>query len=162
MLLKQLMFFLMFIILFSCGETLNKNKKAIKKENTKLFIDLDGNEILLSKFKGKRVLVNYWATWCTPCLEEMPSLVLAQEILKNENYVFLFPTTDAIIKIKEFQKIKNYPLQFLNYPSTLDKLNIYALPATFIYNTKGEIVKRIDGATTWNSNKMINLLKSIE
>jgi hypothetical protein len=92
----------------------------------------------------------------------MPSLVRAQELLKNENFIFLFPSTDKIEKIKTFNESKNYPLQFLHYTSSLDKMDIYALPATLIYDTKGEMVKRIDGATEWDSEKTINLLKSIE
>ena len=92
----------------------------------------------------------------------MPSLVRASEILENENYVFIFPTTDDLEKIKAFNKIKNCPLQFLHYTSTLDKLTIYAFPATLIYNTKGEMVKRIDGSTEWDSEEIINLLKNIQ
>lgn len=156
---KQIIFLLVLIIFVACGD---KKSKDVEKENSSHLTNLSGEEILISTYKGSRVLVNYWATWCTPCLQEMPALVHAQEILKNENYVFLFPTTDEIKKIKAFQKAKNYPLQFLHYTSTLDKLNIYALPATFIYNTQGEMVKRIDGATAWDSEEIINLLKSIE
>ena len=156
---QQIIFILTLLTFTACGD---KQVEGVKKESTSHFINLDGEEVLISTYKGSRVLINYWATWCTPCLQEMPSLVNAQEILKNENYIFLFPTTDEIKKIKAFQKVKNYPLQFLHYPSTLDKLNIYALPATFIYNTHGEMVKRIDGATAWDSEEIINLLKSIE
>jgi len=156
---KQIIFLLVLILFVACGD---KQAKDVEKENISYFTNLEGEEILLSTYKGSRIVVNYWATWCTPCLEEMPSLVHSQEILKNENYIFLFPTTDEIKKIKAFQKVKNYPLQFMHYSSTLDKLNIYALPATFIYNTKGEMVKRIDGVTAWDSEEIINLLKSIE
>jgi thiol-disulfide isomerase/thioredoxin len=151
-----------FFILISCANERAKKSEATSTEITGLYIDLEGNKIEIDNYKGKRVLVNFWATWCTPCLKEMPSLVNAQEMLKDKNYVFLFPTTDNIEKVKEFQKNKNYPLQFLHYTSTLDKLEIFALPATFIYDTKGNLAKRIDGATEWDSDEIINLLKSIK
>jgi len=159
---KLFLTFFSFWLLVSCGDV--KKEKTIENdpETPALFVDLEGENINLDDFKGKRLLVNFWATWCTPCLQEMPSLVEAQEILKDENYVFLFPTSDDIEKIKVFNKSKNYPLQFLHFTSTLDKLNIYALPATLIYNTKGKMVKRIDGATEWDSDEIINLLKSIK
>ncbi len=146
----------------SCGDV--KKEKTIVKESKipALFVDLKGENISLDSYKGKRLLVNFWATWCTPCLQEMPSLVRAQEILKDENYVFLFPTSDDLDKIIAFNKRKNYPLQFLHYTSTLDKLNIYALPTTLIYDTKGKMAKRIDGATEWDSDEIINLLRSVE
>ena len=53
-----------------------------------LFKDLHGNPVVLSDFKGKRVLLNFWATWCRPCIEEMPSLLKAKEVLEKENYIF--------------------------------------------------------------------------
>jgi len=146
-------------LISSCTE--NPKKDIQKSKPVSEYIDVDGNAVSLDDFKGKRVLVNYWATWCTPCIKEMPSLVKAQEILKDDEYIFLFPTTDNLEKIIEFNKKKSYPLQFLHYTSSLDKLKIYALPATFIYNVEGEVVKRIDGATEWDSEEIINLLKAI-
>ncbi len=147
-------------LITSCTEKQKKNIEYTKQ--TSEYIDVDGNPVFLSDYKGKRVLVNYWATWCIPCIKEMPSLVHAQEILKDEGYVFLFPTTDSLEKIITFNQKKNYPLQFLHYTSSLDKLKIYALPVTFIYDVEGEMVKRIDGATEWDSEEIINLLKKIK
>ena len=54
-----------------------------------LFQDLDGKAIDLSDYLGKRIVLNYWATWCVPCIKEMPSLIAAEKLLKKENYVFL-------------------------------------------------------------------------
>ena len=115
----------------------------------------------LDDFKGKRVLINYWATWCIPCLKEFPSLTKTQQLLSDENVIFLFPSPDNVEKIENFKKSKNYPLQYLTLNSTLDKLNIYALPATFIYTTKGEEFKRIDGVKDWNSPEIIEMLRSV-
>jgi len=154
--------FLIICLLVSCTSAKKEKELEIKSDTPSLYVNMEGENVNLKDYLGSRILMNYWATWCTPCLQEMPSLVHAQEILKNENYIFLFPSTDKIEKIAAFNEAKNYPLQFLHYTSTLDKLNVYALPATMIYNTKGEMVKRIDGATEWDSEEIINLLKSIE
>ena len=81
----------------SCKEEAKGEAKNNKKET--LYTDMKGLPVSLEQFKGKRILVNYWATWCVPCLKEFPSLVEAQEILSNENYVFLFPSPDSAKEI---------------------------------------------------------------
>ena len=98
-----LILFLIAFLAISCS------KKISKKESD--YIDLNGETVHLESFRGKKVLVNFWATWCTPCLQEMPSLVRAQEILTKDNYVFLFPSTDEIEKIKNFNKSKFFILK---------------------------------------------------
>jgi thiol-disulfide isomerase/thioredoxin len=153
--------FISFILLLNCGEVSKSDQKFISNEEISMYFDLDGNDVKISDYKGKRVLINFWATWCTPCLIEMPSMENAQEALKDENYVFLFATTDDIDKIKNFEKNNSYNFKFLKYNGTLDKLNIYALPATFIYNSKGEMVKRIDGVTEWDAEEMLAQLRDI-
>ena len=154
--------FISFILLLNCGEVSKSDQKFKSNKEISMYFDLDGNDVKISDYKGKRVLVNFWATWCTPCLKEMPSMENAQEALKDENYVFLFATTDHIDKIKNFEKNNSYNFKFLKYNGTLDKLNIYALPATFIYNSKGEMVKRIDGVTEWDAEEMLAQLRNIQ
>ena len=151
-----------FILLLNCGEVSKSDQKFKSNKEISMYFDLDGNDVKISDYKGKRVLINFWATWCTPCLIEMPSMENAQEALKDENYVFLFATTDHIDKIKNFEKNNSYNFKFLKYNGTLDKLNIYALPATFIYNSKGEMVKRIDGVTEWDAEEMLAQLRNIQ
>ena len=122
---------------------------------------MSGRPVNLEQYRGRRVLVNYWATWCVPCLEEFPSLVKAQEILSEDNYVFLFPSPDSEEEIKEFSENRGYPLQFLSLNQSLDKLHIYALPSTVIIKTDGSVYQKIDGATDWSSPEMIAILKSV-
>ena len=156
-------FILSYLILFLNCETVQKkeNPPIVKKKTTALYTDLDGNPIKINDFKGKRVVLNFWATWCTSCVKEMPSMEKAQEVLSDENYVFLFATTQKLKKIQTFKKRHPHPFQFLQYHSSLDKLTIYALPATLIYNTQGDLVKRIDGATEWDSEEMLTILRAI-
>ncbi|MCF6279836.1 MAG: TlpA family protein disulfide reductase [Flavobacteriaceae bacterium] len=150
-------------LLLSCENSQKKETGTpVKKETTSLYLDLEGNPVKITDFKGKRVLLSFWATWCAPCLKEMPSLANAQEILKEENYIFLFPTNDNLKRVKQFQKNNNYPFRFLQYKGALESLKIYALPVTFIYDTKGNEVMRIDGATQWDSEEIITKLKTVK
>ena len=63
------------------------------------FTTLDAKEVKLDDYKGKRILVNLWATWCGPCVREMPSLNRAYNLLKDDNYVFLVASNEKIQKI---------------------------------------------------------------
>lgn len=158
------------LFFMGCKETAKEVAKkevlvtsAIQKTEAKsTYEDVDGNPIELVDYKGKRILLSYWATWCRPCIEEMPSLVEAQKILEDENYVFLMASDQSIKKINAFQAKKNFDLTFVKYNGALASEDITALPATFIYNEKGEKVDRIDGMTEWNSPEIIQKLKNIK
>jgi peroxiredoxin len=169
--LKFVIFSFYMLCCFACKEspkeTVNQevvvNVTAIEqREATSTFEDLEGNAIELSDYYGKKVLLNYWATWCRPCIEEMPSLVEAQILLEKENYVFLIASDQSTEKITAFQAKKNFDLTFVKFNGSLASEQINALPATFIYNEKGEKVERIDGATEWNAPEMIQKLKNIK
>lgn len=167
---KYLVFTLLIVVFLSCKMTVEESKKtdgksAVMAETLKaesLFQDIDGNAIALADFKGKRVLLNYWATWCRPCVEEMPAMLKAQEILEKENYVFLLASDQSFKTIKTFMKKNPFDLKFIKFNGSLSEQDISALPATFIYNTKGEKVEKIIGATAWDSPEMIERLKNIK
>ena len=152
--------FLLFALAIGCQERSKPEERTIE-DRTVLFRDLDGSPVDLASFKGKRVLVNYWAVWCIPCRAEFPSLVAAQDILKEDNYVFLFPTPDDIDQIQEFQQKKNYPFRYLTMEGSLESRKINVLPSTVIYTTGGEEFKRITGAQKWDSEEAINRLRQV-
>ena len=121
--------------------------------------DLEGNPVALSDYRGKRILLNFWATWCRPCIEEMPSLLKAQEILQKENYVFLLATDQSVKIINSFKVKKGFEFTYLRYTGTFADLGIHALPKTFIYNKNGAKVDEISGAIAWDSPEIIEKLK---
>ena len=86
------LFFLSFLsCLLGCNSVVKKPLSDLESIQIKTsFVDLNDNKVDLTAFKGKRIVVNYWATWCGPCLKEMPGLKRAEEVLKNHNYTFPF------------------------------------------------------------------------
>ncbi|WP_158974836.1 TlpA disulfide reductase family protein [Cellulophaga sp. L1A9] len=157
------------ILLLACSISCNQiEKKPIDSVNeinvvttaSSLFVDLEGNPISLNDYKGKKILLNFWATWCRPCIEEMPSLERAMALLKEDNYVFLLATDESVETINNFKVQTNVKLNFIRYTGTLSQLKIYALPATFIYNEQGKEVTVIRGAAEWDSSEMIKKLKN--
>lgn len=114
--------------------------------------DMQGVERKLSEFRGKWVVVNYWATWCPPCLTEIPELVDFHEDHKD---------TDAVVLGVNFEDISLKGLQqfteeyFLNYPVLREKPApnsalgpIPGLPTTYLISPQGEIVARQVGPVT--------------
>lgn len=130
-------------------------------QSNSIYVDLDNNEVDLSSFRGKKILINYWATWCGPCIQEMPSLLKAQELLKDENYIFLLVSDESIKKISKFKNRKKFNFTYLKSSVSLVSMNIYTLPTTYIFNEKGENIKKMVGAVDWNSNRIIKKLKSL-
>ena len=124
--------------------------------------DLEGNPVSLEEFKGKKVLLNYWATWCRPCIEEMPSLLRAQEILKDENYIFLLASDQSMDKIKAFVAKKKFDFKFIRFKGSLAKIGVNALPTTFIYNEAGVQVLKLVGQTEWDGAENIERFKNLQ
>ncbi len=101
--------------------------------------DLDGNNIKLSDFKGKCILVNFWATWCAPCVKEFPVLNEAYEIL-NKDFVFIMVSDESLDKIKKIATNKPYQFVFAKTNNLMIK-GITYLPQTFVLDTAGNTVK---------------------
>lgn len=124
-------------------------------------VDLDGNELLLSGFKGKTIFLNYWATWCRPCLAEMPDIDQASKILEEENYVFLAASDEDLEKIKEFVTKFDYSFQIVQLKRSVFDLDIMALPTTMIIDKNGEIIYNEVGARDWASESELDNLRKL-
>lgn len=123
-------------------------------------MDLKGQLIHLENYKGKTVFINFWATWCKPCVEEMPSIEKAQAMMNDKEIVFLLASSESIEEIKTFSINHNYKLKYMHLENG-ESLNIQALPTTFIINPKGDLVFSEMGSRNWDETANVNLIKSI-
>ena len=69
------------------------------------FSDLNDNDLDLSDYKKGKIVINYWATWCAPCIKEMPSIKKAEEILDEYGYTFLLVSDETVSKISSLSLI---------------------------------------------------------
>ena len=137
--------------------------KKLKKYDTLTFLDSSNNEINLNDYKGNLVLLNFWATWCAPCKEEMPSLDLLQ---KNDelNNLKIFPINvgqDNIKKASKFfldLKIKNLDLYFDSSITLAKKTALRGIPTSILINKDGKEFARIIGSINFNDKKFIDWL----
>jgi thiol-disulfide isomerase/thioredoxin len=119
------------------------------------FFDADGRPLDLAKFKGKVVVVNLWATWCGPCVTEMPTLAALQKTYEGRDLVVLPISVDRrtyIADAKSFIGV-HPPLLLYNDPAFAlpMKLKVAGLPTTILYDRKGREIARVNGEAKWDS-----------
>lgn len=117
----------------------------------KVFSDIQGQEMRMSDFLGKWVVVNYWATWCPPCLEELPELEHFHAAHKNDKAVVLGFNTESLSHAELSRFADNYMLSFPIIPSEQDAPSFGAvpgLPTTFLIDPQGNTVARQVGPVT--------------
>ena len=150
--------------LSACKDVSKEKKITVSHQDSEIdkihLTDLKDQPFDLKQYKGKTVFINFWATWCKPCLQEMPSIERAQEILKNENIVFLFASDEAMEQIEKFKTSHPYPFHYVK-AENMEALNIMALPTTYIFNPEGKLVFSEMGFRKWDDKNNIDLLINI-
>ncbi len=135
-----------------------ESKREVLRDFNWQLVDLDGHKVNLQDYKGKKILINFWATWCPPCVAELPSMQALYSDYKND-VAFLFVTNDDDATIAKFLQKDIYTVPIF-HPITEapEAIRTYSLPTTYLINEKGEIVIEQTGAANWNSNKVRALL----
>ena len=155
---------LCYFLLWGCNSGITNNKEVSDLESLQLktsFVDLYENNLDFSVYKNEKVVISYWATWCRPCIEEMPSLKRAEEILEDYGYTFLLVSDETISKISKFKNERNFDFNFLKSNKSVETLGVYFMPTTYIFDETGKIIETILGAIEWDSEEMINKLKTL-
>lgn len=127
--------------------------------------DLSGKSVRLSSLRGKVVLLNFWATWCPPCREEVPSLVRLNKAMQGKPFEMLAVSVDEGGKaaVEAFFKKEGATL-----PALLDTegkaARLYGttgVPETFVIDAKGVILKKVLGPMDWSSPEVLSALAEI-
>ena len=151
-------------LLLGCNLANTKNENLSDLESLQLktsFVDLNEKEIDLSVFKEGKIVVSYWATWCGPCIKEMPSIKRAEKILAEYGYTFLLVSDETISKISKFKNEWDFDFNFLRSSKSFETLGVYTMPTSYIFDENGKIIETIVGAIEWDSEEMISKLKML-
>ena len=170
----KLLLIFIFLMVSNVGYALEKPniKNLVLSKNPKIyeevvFKDTNNYDVNLDDFKGKLLILNFWATWCAPCREEMPSL---DDLQSNKNFdnlkIFLinigqenFTKSDSFFKELGIQNLEIY----FDAPITLaKKFSLRGVPTTILFNKKGEEFGRIMGSIDFNNLEFVNWLKQYD
>lgn len=124
--------------------------------------DLGGKKVGIKQFKGKIILINFWATWCAPCKEEMPGLEILHRTFKEKNFVLLTISVDygGVKSVQEFMIMHQYTFSVLLDPKceVFDLFKVKGIPTTFLVDKKGEMIGKAIGPRDWKSQEVFSLI----
>ena len=126
--------------------------------------DIDGVVHKLSAYRGTVVVVNFWATWCPPCREEMPSMQRAWERIQDEDIVMLAidvgEDEDTIFTFTADYPVE-FPLLLDQDSSVIQRWPVRGLPTTFVVDPEGRIVYRAIGTRVWEDPAVLGALRAL-
>ena len=139
--------------------------KEFKKYDSLTFLNAQKDQLNLDDYKGNLILLNFWATWCLPCKEEMPSLDLLNEN-KDLNNLKIFPINigqenfEKTSNFFEDLKIENLRVYFDSPITLAKKLGLRGIPTTILVNKDGLEFARIVGSINFNDKRFVEWLKN--
>lgn len=123
---------------------------------------VSGDNIRLNDLRGKVVLLNFWATWCPPCREEIPSLVELNASMKGKPFQMWTVTNDNMETVLAFFSKRGVTLPtLLDAGSVTRSYGITGFPETFIVDKRGIITKKVVGPLDWSDSSVIQYLESL-
>jgi len=142
-------------------------KFVLSEKSTKnidiFWFDLNNRKISLNNNSGKVVLVNFWASWCAPCINELPSINRLSSKLNKSKFESVLINIDKKNKKKSIRIFNSLKLNNLEYFYDMNNylvsnLKVEVIPTTIIYNQNGQEIGRFFGEANWSSSDAINLI----
>lgn len=130
------------------------------------FVDRDGNRLSLESFRGKVVALHFWATWCVPCREELPTVNVLQGVLGGEGFTFVPLSVDRagaklVGQYYAENHINNLPLYMDEDMDVSRALLVNGIPYTILVDRKGREIARILGDRNWATPEVTALIQQI-
>jgi thiol-disulfide isomerase/thioredoxin len=128
------------------------------------YSDADGGEVRLSDYRGQVILVNFWATWCGPCVEEMPALDRLQGELGGEDFqvvtVSLDRSMDEVLEFFERMELENLPIIHDTNLASFSQIRTPGLPTSILYDRQGRELGRVTAPAEWDSEDAKALIRA--
>ena len=139
---KKIICCLFLLHFFACQEKSNNLSDLALLQNKSVIFDLNNNILEPKSLYGKKTIINYWATWCGPCIKEMPEIENAQKKL-SQIYNFVLVSDENMEKILDFTTSREFDLNFFKSKKSNEIVGVYSLPTSFVYDEKGKKLKQL-------------------
>lgn len=128
------------------------------------YVDAEGEEVRLSDYRGQVILVNFWATWCGPCVEEMPALDRLQAELGGEDFQVVTVSLDRgmeeVIDFFERMELENLPIIHDSNLASFSRIQTPGLPTSILYDRQGREIGRVTAPAEWDSEDAETLIRA--
>lgn len=135
-----------------------------RPQPTVVYTGADGGEVRLSDYRGKVILVNFWATWCAPCVEEMPALSNLQTALGGEDFEVVTISMDRRMEDAENflrnMELENLPLIHDSTFGSMAQTGAIGLPMSILYDANGREIGRLPAPAEWDHADAIRLIEA--
>ncbi len=146
--------YLLILLMAVTGCSGNTPHGALVLDRTEINLtDLRGSTITGTELEGKETILNIWATWCKPCIDEMPSLEKLQERLQ-ENQILLLASNEDRKRIQQFLNRYDFDLSFVHLTNDPESLDIQIFPTTLFFDSEGSLINKIEGTRDWSKEAL--------
>jgi len=160
---SKYLIFILFLVIITTGFVFYERKAVaeIPLGIASELLDSNRAPVSMAQFKGNVVFVNNWASWCTPCIAEMPSIQNLKHTLKDENIVFIMVSyDDSPEKALRFVQKKNFDFE-VYFPGKKYPFHTESIPATFIIDKNGIVVSSHSGMANFDNPELVKKIKEL-
>jgi peroxiredoxin len=155
--------FVLLVLLFVAGCNRGSHPSLVGNSAPDFTLQDDERKISLHDFRGKIVVLNFWATWCPPCVEEMPSLVKLQSNLKDRAVVLAVSVDEDERTYRTFLKKNNVDLLTIRDPQqkSNELYGTFKFPETYIIDRNGVVQRKFIGPVDWTRPDVVEYLNKL-
>jgi thiol-disulfide isomerase/thioredoxin len=129
------------------------------------FQDADDKPLSFADFRGRALLINFWATWCAPCVKEMPALDRLQARFPKDKFLVLplsidGPTRPKVLPFYKDQKLAHLGIYFDKGRKAMQGLDVTLLPTSILVDPQGREIGRLEGDADWDMPEGVALMKA--
>ena len=155
--------FLAFVVFCCTVSAATTERKSVVPFNVE---NLAGDSVSLAQYKGKVVLVNFWATWCPPCVGELPSMQALKQSLADQPFEILAmnagESADYLNRfVMDFDTPLDFPILVNTTMSVATDWNVKAMPTSILLDRQGRMVHKVTGPRDWNDDEMRALVVAL-